>query len=110
MRVLLANVPAGQRIAERAGTAHERLVTGQTGRVAGGRIHFLGVQRLELDPFVNAGHHPFGERSAFELQLHLLLPPGVIDRVEVGTEVEFFRDRDHDDLLSCAKPSRCEPS
>ena len=98
MRVLLANIPSGEHIAQRLRAAHERWVARQSGRIAGCGKHLLGVERLQFDAFVAVREHAFGERHAFEIRFHFLLPCRAIDRREVGAKTEFFSDRDHDEL------------
>ena len=99
MRVLLADVPSGEHVAQRLRAAHERGIARQSRRIAGCGKHLLSVKRLQFDPFVAVGDHSFGERHAFEVRFHFLLPCRAIDRREVGAKAEFFCNRDHDELL-----------
>ena len=99
MRVLLTHIPSGQSVAEQLSATYERLEARQAGRVARGRIDFLGIEGLQFDPFVDAGYHAFGEGRALELYLHLFLPRRVVNRGEVGAKPEFFGNRNHDNLL-----------
>ncbi len=46
MRVLLADVPPSQRVAEQLRAAHERGIARQSGRVASGGKRLLGIERL----------------------------------------------------------------
>ena len=95
MRVFLADVPAGQRIAQRPRAANERRIARQAAWIAGSRENLLGIKRLQLDAFVAVGNHPLGERRALEVRFDLLSPRRVIDLGEVGSELELFRNRDH---------------
>ena len=95
MCVFLADVPAGQRIAQRPRAANERRIARQAAWIAGSRENLLGIEPLQLDAFVAAGKHALVEGCTLEVRFDLLSPRRVIDLGEVGSELELFRNRDH---------------
>ena len=90
MCVFLADVPPGQRLAQRPRAANERRIARQAAWIAGSRENLLGIEPLQLDAFVAAGKHALVEGCTLEVRFDLLSPHRVIDLGEVGSSWNSF--------------------
>ena len=88
---LLPDIPAMHRIAQRRGRPGERGETGNAGGIVAGRENGLGVERLQVDPFVAAGNHPLLEGRPLQVAFDPLAPRVVIDGREIRARLKRVR-------------------
>ena len=90
--MLLADVPAGQRVAQHLRAAHERREARYPEGIAARREYLFGVDRLQVDALIGVRDHLLLERGALQVGFDGLAPGRVVDPWEIIPKRKFFRD------------------